>query len=140
MSIALQTAGIHHLALRVTDLARAHVFYGRTLGFPIVLETRDSFLALAGHTVLVIRRVQPETTAGDRFDASRVGLDHAALACGSETELERTAAALDAAKVPSTSLRFDPVLKRRYVAFTDPDGIAWEFYMAPELESAVADD
>jgi len=140
MSIALQTAGIHHLALHVTDLARAHVFYGRTLGFPIVLESRDSFLVLAGHTVLVIRRGESETTADHRFDASRVGLDHVALACGSETELERAAAALDAAKVPFTGLRFDPVLKRRYVAFTDPDGIPWEFCMAPELKLAIADD
>jgi len=78
MSIALQTAGIHHLALRVTDLARAHVFYGRTLGFPIVLETRDSFLALAGPTVLVIRRVQSEPTAGTvtstGFDTIRSGV------------------------------------------------------------------
>ena len=132
MSIALQTTGIHHLALRATDLARAHAFYGRTLGFPIVLETRDSFLVLAGNTVVVLRGAESQTPAGDRFNPFRVGLDHLALACGSETELERAAAALDVAKVPSTGLRFDRLLKRRYVAFKDPDGIAWEFYMAPE--------
>jgi glyoxylase I family protein len=133
MTIALQTAGIHHLALRAADLARAHAFYGRTLGFPIVFETRDSFVVLAGHTVVVIRGPEPQTLAGDRFNPFRVGLDHVALACPSEAELERAAAALDAAKVPSTSVRFDPLLKQRYVAFKDPDGIAWEFYMAPEV-------
>jgi catechol 2,3-dioxygenase-like lactoylglutathione lyase family enzyme len=68
--------------------------------------------------------------AADRFDPLRVGLSHVALACGDETELERVARALEAAQVPSTGLRFDAVLRRRYVAFRDPDGIAWQFYMA----------
>jgi hypothetical protein len=55
---------------------------------------------------------------------------HAALACTDETELERVARALEAAHVSSTGIRLDAVLRRRSVAFKDPDGIAWEFYMA----------
>lgn len=130
MAIAPQTTGVHHLALRSSDLARAKAFYGTTLGLPIVLETWDAFVALAGGTVLMVRRPDERTPAGDRFDSSRVGLDHVALACADETELERVARALEAAGVPSTGLRFDAVLRRRYVAFRDPDGIAWQFYMA----------
>jgi glyoxylase I family protein len=95
-----------------------------------VLETWDSFVALAGSTLLVVRSPETRTPAGDRFDRFRVGLDHVALACADEAELERVARALEAAQVPSTGLRFDAVLRRRYVAFKDPDGIAWEFYMA----------
>jgi glyoxylase I family protein len=133
MGIDLQTPGIHHLALRSANLTRAHAFYGGTLGFPIVFETWDSFVALAGGTMLVIRAPESRTPTGDRFDPFRVGLDHVALACACELELARVAAALDAAHVPSTSVRFDPVLQRRYVAFQDPDGIAWEFYMASDL-------
>jgi glyoxylase I family protein len=140
MTISLQTIGIHHLALRATDLARAQAFYGRTLGFPIVLETRNSFVVLAGNTVVVIRGPESGTPAGDRFNPFRVGLDHVALACATEAELERAAAALDAGKVPSTGLRFDPLLRRRYVAFKDPDGIAWEFYMAPEPAVTTTDN
>jgi glyoxylase I family protein len=120
MAIEPQTTGIHHLALRSSDLTRARTFYGSTLGLPIVLETWDSFAALAGGTLLVVRSQNP----------SRVGLDHVALACADEAELERVSHALEAAAVPSTGLRFDAVLRRRYVAFKDPDGIAWEFYMA----------
>jgi glyoxylase I family protein len=130
MTIALQTTGVHHIALRSSDLGRARNFYGTTLGLPIVLETWDSFVALAGSTLLVVRGPETRTARGDRCDSLRVGLDHVALACADETELERVAGALGAAAVPSTGLRFDAVLRRRYVAFADPDGIAWEFYMA----------
>jgi catechol 2,3-dioxygenase-like lactoylglutathione lyase family enzyme len=135
LTIALQTTGVHHLTLRAADLARAHAFYGTTLGLPIVLETEDSFIALAGSTVLAVRGPAAGTPPGDRFDPYRVGLDHVALACASEAELERVSSGLDRAHVPSTGIRFDPVLQRRYVAFKDPDGIAWEFYMAPDMSA-----
>jgi catechol 2,3-dioxygenase-like lactoylglutathione lyase family enzyme len=130
MTIAPQTTGVHHLTLRSSDLPRARDFYGSLLGLPIVLETWDSFAALAGGTVLVVRGPGQRTPDEDSFDPFRVGLDHVALACADEAELERVALALEAAQVPSTGLRFDAVLQRRYVAFKDPDGIAWEFYMA----------
>ena len=137
MTIAPQTTGVHHLTLRSTDLSRARDFYGRTLGLPIVLETWDSFVALAGGTMLVVRGPGVHTPDGDRFDPFRVGLDHVALACAHEIELERVAQALEAMQVASTGLRFDPVLRRRYVAFKDPDGIAWEFYMAFSLSEVL---
>lgn len=136
MTIALQTTGVHHLTLRSSDLTRARDFYGSTLGFPIVLETRDSFGTLAGSTLLVVRRSDTRTPgpstgcADDRLAPVRVGLDRVALGCADEAELVRVARALETALVPTTGLRFDEVLRRRYVAFTDPDGIAWEFYMA----------
>ena len=137
--IAPQTSGIHHLALRSADLARARAFYGGTLGLPIVLETPALFIALAGATAIAVRGPEAGTPAGDRFNPFRVGLDHVALACGREDELERVAAALDAGGVPSTGLTFDAVLQRRYVAFKDPDGIAWEFYMAPNVAVEVVE-
>jgi len=139
MMIAPHTSGIHHLALRSADLPRARAFYGGTLGLPIVLETPAIFIALAGATAIAVRGPDAATPADDRFNPFRVGLDHVALACGCETELERVAAALDAARVPSTGLTFDTVLQRRYIAFKDPDGIAWEFYMAPNVSLEVAD-
>jgi catechol 2,3-dioxygenase-like lactoylglutathione lyase family enzyme len=139
MTIVPQTTGIHHLTLRATDLARARAFYGGTLGLPIVLETPELFVALAGSTAVAVRGPDARTPAEDRFDPFRVGLDHVALACGLEAELERVATALAAERVPSTGLRFDPVLQRRYVAFKDPDGIAWEFYMAPNVAIEVVE-
>ena len=137
--IAPHTAGIHHLTLRSTDLARARAFYGGTLGLPIVIDTPELFVALAGATAIAVRGPDARTPAGDRFNPFRVGLDHVALACGHEAELERVAAALEAGSVPSTGLKFDEVLQRRYVAFKDPDGIAWEFYMAPAVAIEVVE-
>ncbi len=60
----------------------------------------------------------------------RIGLDHVALACEDESELARVAAALSAAGVENTGAKLNETLGKRYVAFKDPDGIAWEFYMA----------
>jgi uncharacterized glyoxalase superfamily protein PhnB len=52
-------------------------------------------------------------------------LDHIALACDDETELERVAAALTEAGVENTGVKLDETLGKRYVAFKDPDRIAW---------------
>jgi glyoxylase I family protein len=139
MTVALQTTGVHHLTLRSTDLARARDFYGGTLGFPIVLQTPVLFIALAGATAVAVRGPEAQTPSSDRFDPFRVGLDHVALTCGREAELERVAAALDAARIPSTGVKLDPTLQRRYVAFKDPDGIAWELYMSPNVAIEVVE-
>jgi glyoxylase I family protein len=131
MSIGIATAGIHHIALRSTDLARSRAFYADTIGFPVILETPGLFLFLAGETAIGVRGPESDTPDGDVFSPFRAGLDHLALACGDEQELERVATALRAAGVDNTGIKTDPVLNRRYVAFKDPDRIAWELYMAP---------
>ena len=132
MTIRLQTTGIHHVTLRSADLSRSHAFYGGALGLPIVLETWDSFVALAGSTVLVIRGPDLRTTAGNP-EPLPGGVECVGLACAAPAELERAAAALAAAHVPSTGLRFNRVLQQRYIAFTDPDGAAWELHLAASL-------
>jgi glyoxylase I family protein len=58
-----------------------------------------------------------------------VGLDHLAIACGEEAELTKVAEALTAAGVPNTGVKLDTTLNKKYVAFKDPDGIAWELFM-----------
>ena len=132
MSMNVETPGIHHLALRVSDLARSRRFYAETLGFPVVLEGPGIFLFLAGQTAIGVRGPEAATPAGDTFDPFRVGLDHVALGCRDERELARVAQGLAAAGVDNTGVRLDPTLNRQYVAFKDPDRIAWELYMAPD--------
>lgn len=136
MPIAPTTSGIHHIALRSNDLARSRRFYGDTLGFPMVLEAPGIFLFLAGQTAVAVRGPESQTPAGDVFNPFRVGLDHLALGCGDERELQRLAAALTTAGVENTGVKVDPTLNRRYVGFKDPDRIAWEFYMAPNSNVA----
>lgn len=129
MSIDIKTSGAHHIALRSTDLARSKRFYTETLGFKIIKETTELFLFSAGSTAFGVRAPEADTPKGDEFDPHRVGLDHIALACDDETELERVAAALTKAGVENTGVKLDETLGKRYVAFKDPDRIAWEFYM-----------
>lgn len=131
MAILPTTAGIHHIALRSTDLARSRQFYADLLGFPVVLEAPGLFLFLAGATAVAVRGPEPQTPKGDVFSPFRAGLDHLALACADERELQRVAVALASAGIDHTGIKIDPALNRRYVAFKDPDRISWEFYMAP---------
>ena len=128
--IAMQTSGIHHVSLRTTDLARARVFYIERLGFPVLMEEPGLIIFAAGATAIALDAPSADTPAGDRFNPLRVGLDHLALACPDSMELRRVAAALTAAGINNTGVKVDPTLNKEYVAFKDPDGIAWEFYMA----------
>ena len=128
--INIQTSGVHHLGLRATDYARSRKFYTETLGFPVALEFPNLLIFVAGATPIAIRGPEARTSADDRFDPFRVGLDHVALACNDEAELGRVAAALSEAGVENTGVKLDEALNKRYVAFKDPDRIQWELYMA----------
>jgi catechol-2,3-dioxygenase len=130
MPVDIKTTGVHHVALRVTDLGRAKRFYTETLGFPVIAELPGLVLFLAGGTAFGLRAPSEQMPAGDRFSPHRVGIDHIALACAEESELERVATALTAAGVENTGPKLDETLGKRYVAFKDPDRIAWELYMA----------
>ena len=127
----IQTNGLSHLALRVTDLARVKRFYAETLGFPVVLEQGDLVLVNAHGVLLGMRGGNPATAQGDRFDPYRVGIDHLALAVADPAALDGLARQLDAAGVRHNGVEDDPTTGGRYISFYDPDGIAWELYFLP---------
>jgi glyoxylase I family protein len=129
MAIKIDTSGVHHVSLRVSDLPRAKRFYTETLGFPLLMEQPNLVLFLAGGTAFGLRGPTEQMPAGDTFNPYRVGIDHIALACADEAELGRVATALADAGVENTGTKTDETLGKRYVAFKDPDRIAWEFYM-----------
>jgi glyoxylase I family protein len=120
-----------HLALRVSDLARARHFYVDTLGFGLLRETSGAVF-LDVHSVLIALIGPGEQTDGaDRFNPFRVGLDHLALAIADAGELEGLWEQLDAAEVPNHGIERDPATGANYISFYDPDGIAWELYAMP---------
>ena len=86
MSMNIKTPGVHHVALRCTDLERAKRFYTETLGFALIADLPNLFLFLAGGTAIGVRGPESETPGGDRFNPFRVGLDHIALGCEDESE------------------------------------------------------
>ena len=129
MKIEIKTPGVHHVALRSSNFHRSKQFYTSTLGLPLILEQENLFIFLAGATPVGVRAPEAASPAGDVFNPFRVGLDHLALAFTDEAELQNVAVALSAAGIPNTGVKLDATLNKRYVAFKDPDGIAWELYM-----------
>jgi catechol 2,3-dioxygenase-like lactoylglutathione lyase family enzyme len=130
MAINMNTSGVHHVALRVSDLPRAKKFYCDTLGFKHLMDADNLCLFLAGGTAFGLRGPSDQTPKNDSFNPNRVGVDHIALACSDESELNRVADALAKAGIDNTGAKMDETLGKKYVAFKDPDRIAWEFYMA----------
>jgi catechol 2,3-dioxygenase-like lactoylglutathione lyase family enzyme len=130
MPVNLPTSGVHHVALRVSDLERAKKFYIDTLGFKHLMDAENMCLFLAGGTAFALRGPDDLTPKNDTFNPHRLGVDHIALACTDEKELKRVATALADAGIENTGAKMDETLGKNYVAFKDPDRIAWEFYMA----------
>lgn len=130
-TMTLHTNGLSHLALRVTDLARAKRFYVDTLGFQQVLETEGLILVNASGTLIGLRGKADQTGGADRFDPYRVGLDHLALAVSDAGALDGLKRQLDAAGVPNNGIESDDLTGGTYISFYDPDGIAWELYAMP---------
>jgi len=127
--MALDVSGLGHIALRVTDLARAKAFYTGTLGFEVMLEA-EGLLLVNGYGILLgMKGNDPQTPRGDRFEPHRVGLDHLALAVADRDTLDRLKVILNAAGVRHNGIEEDPLTRAPYISFYDPDGIAWEFYV-----------
>lgn len=132
-------AAIHHVRLTVTDIARSKDFYVRLLGAapavdfsdqagdPAVLADPDRIYGgcvfSVGNQLLGLR---PVADAGDRFMATRVGLDHLSLAVGSPEDLRTAAARLDAAGVDHGEVRELTGFGIAILSVQDPDDINLE--------------
>ena len=119
--------GVGHIALRVTDLARAQQFYTETLGFPLVGQMEQACFFTVGGVFFALLRSAEQTPPDDHFDPFRVGLDHLALAVPA-TALPELKRRLDAAQVRNNGIERDEQSGAESITFYDPDGIAWEFY------------
>jgi glyoxylase I family protein len=124
----LGISGFSHVAIRVTDLARARHFYVEVLGFPVIIEIEGVVLVQVGSGAIGIRADAEGAKPGDRFDPHRVGLDHVSFAVDTVEQLEQMERDLDAAGVPNDGVHDEPVLNAKGLVFYDPDGIAFELY------------
>jgi glyoxylase I family protein len=129
MAISPKTTGIHHIALRCSDMNITKEFYQNTIGFTLVLDTAELIAFTAGPVIVAFKKAHAEFNK-DVFTPFNIGLDHVALACETEEELNRVAKELTAAGVENTGVKLDETLQKMYVAFKDPDRIQWEFYMS----------
>jgi len=130
----LATAGLSHVAIRMTELARAIPIDTVTLGFPPVLEAEGLALVNAGALLGLHgdeRRMPTGSATGDRFDPFRVGLDQLALAVPAK-EAPHELQAQCAAGAAHYRIEDDAITGGAYHSFYDPDGVASERYALPE--------
>jgi glyoxylase I family protein len=129
MAVLLPHPVLSHIALTVTDLERSTTWYRHLFGIEEVLERdratwhrrvlrRDGFqMSLSVHEA-----TRPE----DRFDETRVGMDHVAIGCRDRAELDAWLSHVDALGIEHAPVTETP--ETWVVAVHDPDGIPIEFF------------
>jgi glyoxylase I family protein len=124
--------GVHHLTLSVTDAQRSAEWYQRLLGEATIIHREGPGwirIRMQWPDGLVIGATQHDaTTSGDRFDETRVGLDHLGIGCPGEADVRAWAQRMD-----DLGISHGPVEDVPYgwaVTARDPDGIAVEFFCA----------
>jgi catechol-2,3-dioxygenase len=120
---------IHHICLRSIDFTVTKDFYQNILGWPLVIDNPELIIFLAGSVFIAFKKADPRDKQFSSFSPFEVGLDHVAITCETEEELHAFAKKLADTGVENTGIKLDAVLNKLYVAFKDPDRIAWEFYM-----------
>lgn len=137
-------SGINHVRLTVTDVHRSKAFYQQLLGVetafdfsdkvdePGVREDPAQFYGGAGFQVGgQLIGLRPVASAGDRFDSTRVGLDHISLTVDSEDELQSAAQRLDDAGVPHGEVTTLAAVGMVILSVQDPDDINIELVCQP---------
>jgi glyoxylase I family protein len=122
----METPGLNHIILTISDLATTRAFYGDLLGFELV-EIADGFYFVSGWVGFFFF-LSRQPVPGDRFDEFRIGLDHLAFAAPSEAALHSLADKLKAAGVETQGVE-QYHTGNKYVAFRDPDNIQLEYWL-----------
>ena len=120
---------MHHVAIIVSDYARAREFYVEKLGFPVV---RENFREDRGDWKLDLRFGDSELEifaipgAPPRPSYPEAqGLRHLAFRVDS---VAQAAAELERRGIPCEPIRLDPYTNRAMTFFHDPDGLPLELH------------
>jgi len=139
----IDTTGIHHVRLTVTDLARSREFYSEVLGFDVAAESegspddpavRDDPAQLYGGLVFVTNGMlfglRPVAPGDDRFVSERVGLDHLSFTVASRDALVEARDKLEERGVPHGEVIDLEAFGIAILSFSDPDGVHLELTAA----------
>ncbi|MGH7763070.1 MAG: VOC family protein [Candidatus Dormibacteraceae bacterium] len=138
MSGLINTGGVHHLRLTVTDVNRSRDFYTSLLGFDVAVDSppsdnpkaEETYPVLWGGCVLVrgslLLGLRPVAAKGDTFDEDRVGLDHLSFSVATHAELEDAVRLFDQRKVPHGPIVPLAGFGISVLPFRDPDNIQVE--------------
>lgn len=125
-------AGIHHVGLSVTDIARSAAWYQEVLGFSKAAEVPDD--GGRGHKVVlrhpeggfIVGLALHKSNAGKQFSEFGTGLDHLAFAVADRAELDAWSQRLDQLGVEHGEISRGPT--GWLFSFRDPDNIQLELY------------
>ncbi len=134
---------LHHVTIRVQDPDRSRRFYEDVLLLPFmeipvgedmtsIWRGRPSSGVLlatqVGSTFVMVAPPLEDADPEDRFDETRIGVDHLAFGVESRDDLGALVERLTEAGVKTAGIEDDPVLGNQFVGFRDPDNIQWEFW------------
>ena len=135
---------INHVRLTVTDIHRSKAFYQQLLGEETAFDfsdkvdepgVREDQAQLYGGTGFSIGNqllgLRPVAPAGDRFESTRVGLDHVSLQVASRDELTEAARRLDEAGIEHGEV-YEVATGMFILSIQDPDDINIELVCVPE--------
>ena len=139
----MRTAGVHHVDLVVSSIARSLPFYRELLG-PLGWHGISEVEGERGETIwylngpasaIGLREAQSESEPYDRY---RVGLHHLAFEADSRQEVDERAAWLRRRDVELESEPQEYTYLPGYYAvfFFDPDGLKLEIVHVPGLTAA----
>jgi glyoxylase I family protein len=132
----MQTSGLDHINLTVSNIERSRQFYGDLLGFEIQTtpaDYPDSFAAgscsffVGGIEIALV--THEDASPDDRFDERRIGLDHLSFKAPDEQALHDLAEKLKQAGIETKGVEVYAPNGKKYVSFRDPDNIQLEYWL-----------
>jgi len=126
----MQTPGLNHIIITISNTERSRAFYGDLLGFDITViqENPDkSFFTCGCAQVFFFPSRKP--IPDDRFNEFRIGLDHLSFTAPSMEFLHEMADKLIAAGVDTKGIEQFVHTGNWYIAFRDPDNIQLEYWL-----------
>ncbi len=126
----MQTTGLNHIILTISNMERSRAFYGDLLGFPINVIEEDPdksfFFTCGGVQFFFFPSRQP--VPNDRFSEFRIGLDHLSFTAPGREALQELADKLIEAGVDTKGVEQFAPTGNWYVAFRDPDNVQLEYW------------
>ena len=135
----IETTGLHHIRITVSDLARSRAFYEDVLGFEVVAQSpgdpsdpavRADPAQLFGGVLYrsngIVFGLRPVAPPEEVFDPDRPGLDHLSFGVASRDVLVAAAAALQDRGITHGEVTDLHRTGIAILSFSDPDGIQLE--------------